>query len=156
AAAGERILVGDALRATGAAAERQPAQPLPDQLADAAHAEARRRWRPDDLHPARIAGPGPRGQLAAGAQWADHGGLASVSAKVERAERQVEGAAAAEGGLRACRTSISRPSSRGARGTPAGRYARRRPRPSASWPRCSSSGASPRGPWRRPPPRPRA
>src|SRR4030095_17216520 len=108
AAAGERILVGDALRATGAAAERQPAQPLPDQLADAAHAEARRRWRPDDLHPARIAGPGPRGQLAAGAQWADHGGLASVSAKVESAERQVESAGTARRGQWAPRNTIHR------------------------------------------------
>ena len=37
-AAGQRVLVGDDVRRQDAAADREPDQPLPDQLADAARA----------------------------------------------------------------------------------------------------------------------
>ena len=43
---------------------RQPAQPLSDQLADAAEPEAGRRWRHLALRPERVSGPGQGGQLA--------------------------------------------------------------------------------------------
>ena len=55
AAAGQRLLVADAVRAAVEPAVRQPARPLPDQLADAAEAEARCRRRHDAPCPARLA-----------------------------------------------------------------------------------------------------
>ena len=56
AAAGQRLLVAHDVRAAGEPALRQSAQPLPDQFADAAEPEARRRRRHHALRAERIAG----------------------------------------------------------------------------------------------------
>ena len=57
AAAGERVLVAHPVRAAVAAAERQPAQPLPGQLADGAEPGAGPGWRLHVLHPDESPGP---------------------------------------------------------------------------------------------------
>ena len=64
-AAGERLLVGDDVRRQDPAADREPDQPLPDQLADAAGHEEERRRLADALHPEGLAGQGQGIQLAA-------------------------------------------------------------------------------------------
>ena len=57
-AAGERLLVGDHVRRQDAATDREPDQPLPDQLADAAGHEEERRRLADHLHSEGFAGQG--------------------------------------------------------------------------------------------------
>ena len=57
-AARERLLVGHHVRRQNAAPDREPDQPLPDQLADAAGHEEERRRLADDLHPERLARQG--------------------------------------------------------------------------------------------------
>ena len=68
AAAGQRVLVADHVRAAAEPAGGQPDQPLPDQLADAAQPGPRRRRRLHPLRAARVAGPGQGVQLAARAR----------------------------------------------------------------------------------------
>ena len=94
-AAGQRVLVADDVRAAGEPALRQSAQPLSDQFADAAEPEARRRWRDHALCPERVAGRGQGIELAARAEGAVLHGAAAVLAEARRAQRQMEGAAAA-------------------------------------------------------------
>ena len=65
--AGERLLVGDHVRRQDAAADREPDQPLPDQLADAAGMKKDEGRLADALHPEGFAGQGQGIQLAAGA-----------------------------------------------------------------------------------------
>ncbi len=97
AAAGQRVLVADHVRAAAEPAGRQPDQSLPDQFADAAEPGAGPgRWL-YVLHPERVARPGQGIQLAARAEGTVHCGAAAVLAETRRAQRHVEGAEAGEG-----------------------------------------------------------
>ena len=80
-AAGQRLLVGDDVRRQDATADREPDQPLPDQLADALRHEEEQGRLADDLHPEGFAGQGQGSQLAAGAGRPDLPGDAPLLAE---------------------------------------------------------------------------
>ena len=84
-AAGERLLVDHDVRRQEPVAGRQPDQPLPDQLADAAGHEEEPGRVADDLHPEGFAGQGQGSELAAGARRSDLPGDAPVLAKGDAA-----------------------------------------------------------------------
>ena len=137
-------------------ADRQSAQPLPAQLADAAESEARRRRRPDDLCPARLArartgtptgcprrmdrscwccvctSPGPPRRTASGRRHHCSGRIDRLADDRSGRRRPVQG-----------KRRRHDPIDAGAVPAPARR-------------RCPSSAASPRAPSRTPRPRPPA
>jgi hypothetical protein len=79
--AGQRVLVGHDVRRQDPAADPEPDQPLPDQLADAAGHEEERGWLAHALHPEGLAGQRQGSQLAAGARRPDLHGDAPVLAQ---------------------------------------------------------------------------
>ena len=108
AAAGQRLLVGDHVRRQDAAADQEPDQPLPDQLADAAVDEEERGRLAHALHPEGLAGQGQGVELAARAGRPDLPGDAAVLAE----DRGAVDPAAGRGHLAAARVEAGRLSRR--------------------------------------------
>ena len=90
AAARQRLLVADDVRAARQPAGGQPDRPLPGQLADAAAIRARRRRRPHLLRPEQVPRSGQGSQLAAGPRRAVRGLHAPLLAKARSPRRLLD------------------------------------------------------------------
>ena len=97
AAAGERLLVADHVRAAAEPAGGQPDEPLPDQFTDAAEPGRGPRRRLHLLRSERVARSGRGVQLVAGTVGTLRVGAAAVLAEARRPQRRLEGAAAGKG-----------------------------------------------------------